>query len=63
MILRPFEAHNTRGPVDRTLHPAVRQVIRCNVLEDDLQPVAADGETLRLPLRNYEIVTLRLLLD
>jgi alpha-mannosidase len=60
VIVRLFEAHNTRGPVPLRLHPAVVGVETCVLLETEAQPVPLDGGTVTLPLRNHEIVTLRL---
>lgn len=60
IVLRLFEAHNTRGPVTLTLHPAITAVERCGLLEDAAEPVPIANGCVSLDLRNYEIVTLRL---
>jgi len=60
VIVRLFEAHNTRGPIEMSLHPAVKAVTRCDLLETDLDTIETHGDRIRMDLRNYEIVTLRL---
>lgn len=60
VILRLFEAHNTRGPVELTLHPDVQRVNLCSLLEEDQTEIPRTGRTVQVDLRNYEIVTLRL---
>jgi alpha-mannosidase len=63
VILRLFEAHNTRGPVMLRLHPCIRSVRRCDLLERDGAALPIEGGEVTLPLRTYEIVTLRLEVD
>lgn len=60
IVLRLFEAHNTRGAVTLTLHPDIAAVERCGLLEDATEPVPIANRRVSLDLRNYEIVTLRL---
>ncbi|MFN3143918.1 MAG: alpha-mannosidase [Paracoccaceae bacterium] len=60
IVLRLFEAHNTRGPIRLGLHPSVCAVHRCSLSETDPEPVPIEDGQVRLDLRNYEIVTLRL---
>ncbi len=62
VIVRLFEAHNTRGPVDLVLHHSIRAVERCDLIETELEALEIDGQSLSLELRNYQIVTLRLVL-
>ncbi|MEM6388720.1 MAG: glycoside hydrolase family 38 C-terminal domain-containing protein [Pseudomonadota bacterium] len=60
IIVRLFEAHNTRGPAELTLDPRVRSAENCGLLELDTEPLEITGGQLRLELGNFEIVTLRL---
>ncbi|MEM8580617.1 MAG: glycoside hydrolase family 38 C-terminal domain-containing protein, partial [Pseudomonadota bacterium] len=63
IVIRLYEAHNTRGDVTLSLHPLVSAVERCGLLEDVAEPLVVDGNALSLPIANYEIVTLRLRLS
>ena len=53
-----------RGPdlswasLQRTSRPLARAA-RCNLLEDEEAPVEVEGATLKLSLRPFEIVTLK----
>jgi alpha-mannosidase len=60
VVLRLFEAHNTCGPIELGLHPAVAAVHRCTLLETELEPLGIADGRVGLDLRNYEIVTLYL---
>ncbi|MEM9320080.1 MAG: glycoside hydrolase family 38 C-terminal domain-containing protein [Pseudomonadota bacterium] len=60
IVVRLYEAHNTRGPIDLVLHPAIRSVERCGLLETESVPLKMQGDRVTFPLGNYEIVTLRL---
>ncbi|WP_224815389.1 glycoside hydrolase family 38 C-terminal domain-containing protein [Hasllibacter sp. MH4015] len=60
VIVRLFEAHNTRGPVDLALSDAVKSVACVGLLEDGGQNLEINGGRVSVPLSPYEIVTLRL---
>jgi alpha-mannosidase len=60
VILRLYEAHATRGPVEIELAPDVTRVERVGLLEEGGAPLEIVDGRIRLPLRPYEIVTLRL---
>ncbi|MEM1360817.1 MAG: glycoside hydrolase family 38 C-terminal domain-containing protein [Pseudomonadota bacterium] len=60
IVLRLFEAHNTRGRLVLDVHPRFKQVTRCGLLETEAEPVALKNGQVSLPLHNHEIVTLRL---
>ncbi|MEX3014776.1 alpha-mannosidase [Gymnodinialimonas hymeniacidonis] len=60
VIVRLFEAHATRGPVDLAVSDAVTAVEQVGLLEDGGTPLALTDGTLSFPLSPYEIVTLRL---
>jgi alpha-mannosidase len=61
IILRLFENERSRGKV--TLHAGfdVAQARIVNLLEEDIEPVDVDGNIIRLDLKPYQIVTLRLI--
>ncbi|WP_306118051.1 MULTISPECIES: glycoside hydrolase family 38 C-terminal domain-containing protein [unclassified Roseitalea] len=63
LIVRLFEAHNTRGRVDLTLHPSVSAISRCSILETGEEPILIEDGHVSIALRNYEIVTLRLCIE
>jgi alpha-mannosidase len=58
-ILRVCEVHGSRGPATVTMHRPFRSVERTDLLERPLGPVDHDGRSVRLPLRPFELVTLR----
>jgi alpha-mannosidase len=61
VILRLYEAHNTRGAVEIELAPDIVAVERVGLLEDGGTPLPIERGRLRLDLTPYEIVTLRLI--
>ncbi len=63
IVIRLYEAHNTRGDVTLSLHPLVSAVERCGLLEDVADPLTMAGNTVTLPVSIYETVTLRLRLS
>ena len=60
IVIRLFESHNARGPVTLKLHPSVRAVHRCDLLETDREHLQIDNGCVTIDLRNYEIVSLYL---
>jgi len=60
VVVRLFEAHNTRGPVRLVFHRSVSAVFRSTLLEEDVEPLLLEDGCVDLDLRNHEIVTLRL---
>jgi alpha-mannosidase len=60
VIVRLFEAHATRGAVALTLSDAVIAVDRVGLLEEGGTALEMKHGRVDLPLRPYEIVTLRL---
>ncbi len=61
LIVRLYEAHRCRGAV--TLHMGfdLTAAWRTNLLEEDVEPLPHDKRSLKLQLRPFEIVTLRLM--
>ena len=60
LILRLYEAWGGRGRVTITAPYAVERATRTDLLERGLDTVEADGASVHLELRPFEIVTLRL---
>ena len=60
IIVRLFENERTRGKA--TLHAGfdVAEARIVNLLEEDIEPVEVDGNSVTLDLKPYQIVTLRL---
>ncbi|WP_158599024.1 alpha-mannosidase [Rhodophyticola porphyridii] len=61
VILRLYEGHCRRGPVMLDLDAAIGAVERCGLLEEECEPLPLTGGRVKLTLRPYEIVTLRLI--
>ena len=59
VVLRAYEAERRRGPVEITLSRPLARAARCNLLEDEEAPVEVEGATLKLSLRPFEIVTMK----
>lgn len=60
VILRLYDAHNTRGPIRISLHERVYQVERVGLLENGGTPLTIEDGEVTLMLLPCEIVTLRL---
>jgi alpha-mannosidase len=60
VIVRLYEAYGQRGPVNLTLARAPQKVAECNFMEEDDQPIEADGHTISFTIRPYEIRTFKL---
>ena len=61
VIVRLYEAHNTRGAVEIELARDIVTVERAGLLENGGTPLPVEDGRLRLDLTPYEIVTLRLI--
>lgn len=60
LVLRLYECHRQRGWVTLRINAPFQTAWRTNLLEAEPQPVAATADGVRLYLRPFEIVTLRL---
>lgn len=64
VILRVYEPHGARGEVDLRFRQSVRQVERVNLMEESDEskeaPTLEGGNTVRLKLGPFEVVTLRI---
>jgi alpha-mannosidase len=59
VVVRLCEVWGSRGPVRVTLHVPFSAVTRTDLLERDIEELAADGAAVGLTLRPFELVTLR----
>lgn len=62
LILRFYEAFDRRGPVTLTLGIPFPGVTVCDLMEDPVPgaEITVNGQRITLPVRNFEIVTLRI---
>ena len=60
LVLRLYEAHGGRGVARVRLGVPFTEAVFGNVLEDDGEPVPVEGDTIAVPYRPHEIVTLKL---
>ena len=60
MIVRLYESHRRRGPVKLTTSFPLAAAYRCNLLEENQELLEIEDNSLRLDIRPYQIVTLRL---
>ena len=60
-VIRLCEVHGSRGPATITLHRPFTAVQRADLLERVLSDERHDGQSVRLQLRPFELVTLRFL--
>lgn len=61
VILRLYEGHGQRGKIVLQLDACIGAVERCGLLEQEDEPIDSNGHQIQLPLRPYEIMTLRLI--
>ena len=61
VIVRLYESQRMRGPVSLTTGFALKGAWRTNLIEENQEPLEATDNRVNLHVRQYEIVTLRLL--
>ena len=59
MIARMYESFNQKGEVTVTAGFDFREVYLCDLMEEHPQKLDADGRSVTLPIRNFEILTLK----
>jgi len=59
LVLRLYEAHGGRGVAGLRLGVPFTEAAFANVLEDDGEPARVEGDTIAVPYRPHEIVTLK----
>jgi alpha-mannosidase len=62
VILRLYETHRIRTQLGLKLGFPFKKVYKCDLMEKDICEVASDGNTVKLPVNPYEIVTLKFVL-
>ena len=59
-IVRVYEAHGSRGPARLSIAGGFRKAVECNLMEEEDTPVETDGDTLRFPIKPWEIKTFKI---
>lgn len=59
MIVRLYEAFDRRSKAVISVAEGFKKAYLCNLLEDELEKLPFDGTKLPLPVRNFEIITLK----
>ena len=59
-IVRLYEPHGGRGTVTLRSERPWREIVSCNLVEENAGPIAAAGQIATLPIRPFEIVALRM---
>ncbi len=61
IIVRLYENERARGSAGLVTGFPLQAAYRCNIMEEDGDPLEVDGSTVRLSFRPYEIISLRLI--
>jgi len=59
LIVRLYEAHNQRGRGTLTFVTSILSAQECNLLEEPINDVSYQGNTLSFQVRPFEIKTFR----
>jgi alpha-mannosidase len=59
IVLRLYEAHGGRGTARVRLGAPFTSARRANALEDDGEPLEVDGDSIVVPYRPHELVTVK----
>ncbi|MEM7800835.1 MAG: glycosyl hydrolase-related protein, partial [Chloroflexota bacterium] len=60
IVVRLYENERCRGSVTLTAGFSPTSAVRCNLLEEDKQPLELHGREVRFSIKPYEIITLKL---
>ncbi len=60
VIVRLYEAYNSRGAVTVTTSLPVREAVLCDLLERDVQTLPVQDGSFTIPVQPFEIVTVKL---
>lgn len=60
LILRVYECHGARGAARLESNLPFSRAVRCNGLEDELEPLAVEGGGVGFSYRPYQILTIKL---
>jgi len=61
LIVRLYECQRQRGPCRLTMSLPLAGAWRTNLLEEDQEELACEGQSVEFSVRPYQILTLRLL--
>ena len=61
MIVRLYESFDMRCKATVTVAQGFRKAFLCDLMENVLEELPFDGETVTLPVKNFEIITLKFL--
>jgi alpha-mannosidase len=59
LIVRLYEAHGQRGPVNLSFNRPIKKAAECNLMEEQDEKVTFKNDTIRFPIRPYEICTFK----
>lgn len=59
LIVRLYEAFDSRCNAEITVTEGFREAYLCDLMENELEQIDFDGRSIRLPVKNFEIVTLK----
>jgi len=59
LILRMYEAYDRRDKVTVRIAKGFEKAYLCDLMENELEQLDFDGESLTIPIKNFEIVTIK----
>lgn len=59
MIVRLYECHNSRGTAGVCVVSGFQKAFLCDMMENELEELPFDGHSVTVPVKNFEIVTLK----
>lgn len=60
IIVRLFDCHNVKSKAEINVGFDFKKAYLCNLLEESVEEIEADGNALYVPVGNYEIITLKI---
>ena len=60
LVLRLYECHGAHGTARVDLSKPIKRAVFCNVLEDDGEKVAVEGNRLTIPYRPHQVISVKL---
>lgn len=62
VIVRAYEAYNRKEKAEITVGFDFKEVYICDLMENNIEKLAANGRSVSIKLKNYEIVTLKFII-
>ena len=59
VVARMYVAYNQKSKATIKVNFPYKEVWVCDMLENNLEKVESDGEQIKIPVRNFEIITLK----